>query len=255
MARTHAEPKLESTIQNALTAYCVGLGNPQLKIFSPKANQQGGRLRQFCADLVGVLDDARVILLEVKERDATGVLPEFRQDQHDMYLQFEHLGVPVAYVYNAINRLAYDVPFPMSSDWPVQTLQQIMRSIPSELPDQEPDIDAHVTLLDWLNKGGSGSALQAFGRALGAAVVQDPYQLRNGLLTLIYSVSNPTFAMLSSDDMREVYRLLNRPTLNKQHKQALSQILGASADVFNRYTSSPSLGNTPQPGRRHRPGP
>lgn len=57
----------------------------------------GAELPRYCADMVGLLGDADVILLEVKELECgRRILPAFDAEQHSDYLLLEHIGVPFA---------------------------------------------------------------------------------------------------------------------------------------------------------------
>jgi len=217
----------------------------------PKSNQQGESMRRYCADVVGLLDDASILLLEVKVHDFEAHnLPVFRQSQHEEYLRFEALGVPVGYAYNAIEDtdLACYAPMPQPLDAHIRTLRQINRSVPSELPNQHPNLQAHRTLLDWLMSDRGGAALETFGRALGTIRIEDPEQLRNGLLVLIYGVSRQSVAMMSADQADMVYRwLVNESTLSTRRHASLQRILGAADDVFDRFTRPARPSHRPRP--------
>lgn len=69
---TGKENKVQAAITGALEVYCSARS---LQLFPPYANQQGGQKRKYCADLLGVVDGADLIALEIKELNvATGEL-------------------------------------------------------------------------------------------------------------------------------------------------------------------------------------
>ncbi|MFZ6675450.1 hypothetical protein [Undibacterium sp. Xuan67W] len=141
---------VQAAITGALEVYCSTGGRPQFRQFPPFANQQGDRMRQYCGDLIGILDNARTILLEIKERECRyNMLNEFNQEQHEYNLRFEDLGVPFGYAYNQTleSDLEYN-KFPREVNWPEITLSQIKRATPHELPGKCPNVHEHKTLLD-----------------------------------------------------------------------------------------------------------
>ncbi|RJG04135.1 hypothetical protein [Noviherbaspirillum sedimenti] len=97
-------------------------------------------MRQYCGDLIGMLDNAQTILLEIKERECQyNILKEFDEVQFDHNVRFEDLGVPIAYAYNQVPNLEYN-KLPRASNWPEITLSQIKRATPRELPGTHPDL-------------------------------------------------------------------------------------------------------------------
>lgn len=226
------ENKVQAAISGALEVYCSELN---LQLFPPYANQQGGQKRKYCADLLGVVDGADLIALEVKELNAaTGELHAFDQDQHEVAKEFERLGVPLAYAYNAVETLPYH-EYPKPHDWVTQTLASVKRSKPTPLPGSVPDARSHQSLLDWLNGRHDSSGVDLFGRVHGAlAGVED---LRNGILVLLYSVPQQTVAALQSADILRTVKVLNEggSHLSQGHVELLQQLMGSSADVFERF--------------------
>lgn len=227
------ENKVQAAINGALEVYCNAAG-VELYLFPPFANQQGDGLRKYCADLVGMLNDSAVILLEIKELDyATRTLPEFRPDQHLSYLRLENLGVPIAYAYNKVHPLEYDKN-PRARNWPELTLSEINRSIPSQLPNQFPAITNHETLLDWIKNVKGGDVTNLFGKIHGA--IRAPSDLRNGVLVLLYGVTQKKLATLTRDQVLGVVDILSKDShLSSSKKKKLEGILGASADVFSQF--------------------
>lgn len=235
--------KSENVVQNAISAalevFCSGEDRPQIELFPPYPNQQGSGMRKYCADLVGMLGNSEVILLEIKELDCnTGILPAFDPKQHNDYLQFEKLGVPVAYAYNATQQLSY-YNRPREKDWPSITLSQVNRCAPSILPDKRPHLSAHSTLLDWLLSAIGRDSSESLGRISGA--FNRASELRNGALVLLYGVSTNTLASLTGDQFAEVISYLKKnPNLMPTHQAKLQAILGAEAAVFNGFVTTHS---------------
>ena len=57
---------VQTAIMAALGEYCR---ERNLHLVPPYANQQGKAMNQYCADVLGVMDGADLIALEVKELD------------------------------------------------------------------------------------------------------------------------------------------------------------------------------------------
>ncbi|CAB5681841.1 Uncharacterised protein [Comamonas aquatica] len=248
------ENVVEMAIMMALQEYCRGRN---LQQFRPVPRQQGEALRQYCGDLFGLMDDADLIALEIKELDvASGRLKAFNTDQHEAAKRFESLKVPLAYAYNSVsvNELAYH-QYPQPACWGATTLAAIKRSTPTPLPGPTPDLLQHETLLDWLNgkHGTDGSTL--FGRLHGK--IKSTRQLRNGVLVLLYSVEQSTLATMTEQDVVNVLNQLNQTQLGPRQQAKLEKILVESAKVFNAFQSPqpPTLpgqsgsgpSNTPRP--------
>lgn len=225
------ENKVQSAIAGALQVYCQ---NRSLHLFPPYANQQGDQLRKYCGDLLGLTDNADLIALEVKELDvARCVLPAFDHEQHEIAKQFESLGVPLAYAYNAVETLPYHQR-PQPLQWARLTLASIKRSMPTPLPGRAPDAQNHQSLLDWLNGPHGTNAADLFGRVHGALTAVD--DLRNGILILLYAVPQQTLAALAPADIIRTIKVLNSNShLSSSHRSLLQSLIGASADVFNRF--------------------
>lgn len=194
-------------------------------------------MRKYCADLVGLLGDAEIVLLEIKELDCSrGVLPAFDEQQHDAYLRLEQIGVPIAYAYNDQEKLAYHER-PRLGDWPIRTLNAVKRAVPSALPHAFPHVPQHGTLLDWLQAAQGRNAVDLFGRVHGA--IDAASDLRNGVLVLLYGVSQQTLATLTPQQVLKVLQCLDSSWLKPSQQQKLASILGASAQVFSDFTSPP----------------
>jgi hypothetical protein len=231
------ENKVQAAIMGALEVYCQ---TRSLQLFPPYANQQGGRMRQYCTDLIGVVEGADLIALEVKELNVdTGELHQFDQDQHEIAKEFETLGVPLAYAYNAVERLPYHER-PKPQDWAAQTLALVKRSAPTPLPGSLPDTRCHQSLLDWLNGSHGSLGVDLFGKLHG--MLEGVEDLRNGVLVLLYSVPQQTVAALQPVDIFRTVKTLRDQTshLTQQQFNLLEKLLGASADIFNRFLGSVS---------------
>jgi hypothetical protein len=240
------ENKIQSAIAGALQVYCQ---DRSLQLFPPYANQQGESLRKYCGDLFGLLDNADLIALEIKELDvAQGCFPAFDDTQHDIAMRFESLGVPLAYAYNAVETLPYHQR-PQPPGWARSTLASVKRSSPTPLPGRVPSANHHQSLLDWLNGPHGTNATDLFGRVHGAVTAVD--DLRNGILVLLYAVPEQTLAALVPDDIvRTVNVLRNNAHLSSRQKILLQNLMGASADVFHRFVSPvEQQESSPKPSR------
>ena len=228
---TGKENKVQAAIQAALQEYCRG---HSLQLFPPYANQQGSDLRKYCGDLFGLVDNADLIALEIKELDVErGVLPAFDPGQHEIAKQFERLGVPLAYAYAAAELPYYQFPHP--ERWAETTLAEVKRSPPTPLPNGTPDSPNHQSMLDWLNGAHGANAAGLFGRVHGA--VRSVDRLRNGILVLLYGVPAGTLAALSAEDILRVVNVLERsPNLTLADRAMLREVMAASADVFDRFS-------------------
>ena len=176
------------------------------------------------------------------------MLMEFKNEQHDYNLRFEELGVPIGYAYNetAETDLEYN-KFPRNIDWPAMTLSQIKRAAPSDLPGICPNVFEHNSLLDWLQEGSGADITELIGRMQGA--INCPGDLRNGVLVLLYGVSENVLTTLSASQLLEVVSYVsNNSTLKKQHMLKLQSILGAESAVFNGFRAPPAAApSTPDP--------
>jgi len=246
------ENLVQQAIAGALQVHC----NPKkLQIFQPYANQQGGKLHQYCGDLFGLMDGADMIALEVKELEvAQGTLKKFDANQHREAHEFAKLGVPLAYAYNAIEleQLPY-YRVPQPSDWSEKTLASINRSRPKPLPGPRPDVAGHQSLLDWLNASHAANGYELFGRLHGA--IKKVGDLRNGMLVLMYAVSTNTLATLTAAQVDIAVRTLTRGKANLDDAQRakLNFILQASDDVFKRFSPPPSAAPAPRSGQHASP--
>ncbi|MQA40667.1 hypothetical protein [Rugamonas aquatica] len=235
MAKSGKENLVQSAITLALQSYCSAPGRPQLRQFPPFANQQGAGMRKYCGDIVGLLDDAQALLLEVKERDCdSNLLREFDDNQFADNLVFEELGVPIAYVYNETATLEYYCWPRDEQTWPETTLRQVKRSPPTQLPGRSPAVSGHGSLLEWLGRQQGEDAAANFGRIHGA--ISGPDDLRNGMLILLYGVSQNEIAALKPAELKRVVGWLrNNSSLYPHHIQKLQTIFGESAAVFSSF--------------------
>ncbi|WP_248920054.1 hypothetical protein [Pseudomonas entomophila] len=232
---SRAENKVQTAIMLALHDYCNRNDMPRLELFPPYSNQQGSTLNKFCADLVGRLGHAKLILLEIKELDVdAGEFPAFRKHQHDENLRFEKLGVPLAYAYNTIEVLAYHED-PRPTDWVSCTLSSINRSVPSLLPGSAPDVGKHASLLAWLQGASGQDVSEGLGRIFGAFKSAD--QFRNGMLVLLHSIDENILTSLKGDELEMVMKTLEgKPSLSVKGQENLERLLGASASVFKAFS-------------------
>jgi hypothetical protein len=231
------ENVIQGAITDALAVYCA-TQEINLRQFPPYANQQGAGLRKYCADIVGMLGEAQILLLEIKEHDCElNFLPAFDEEQHQDNIWFQNAGVPIAYAYNAVAQLEYSKTN-RASNWPQVTLSQLNRAQPRELPGQSPSLGEHETLLDWLENARSEDVSEEFGRILGAAAAS-PENLRNGVLVLLHGVSERSLTALTPKQMKDVLGCLqNNSQLGPNHQTRLTRILGAEADIFNQWQTS-----------------
>lgn len=209
------ENELQDACKGALQAYF--LGKNKYVQFSPYSNQQSEDLNDtnlFVSDILGVLDDATLLLLEMKYYDVRAkALPEFRQAQFNKLLTLEQSGVPVAYCYNQVEDIAYFGP-QTDPRWPAQTLNQLMRSVPSRLPNEVPNIPDHQTLLDWIRtvpKDSGGNVFTLFTRILDRTLRAG--EVRNQALLLIFSHGLKQFISMDEQQMKEFARwIVDTPT-------------------------------------------
>ncbi|WP_313217915.1 hypothetical protein [Stenotrophomonas sp.] len=155
--------KQESLVQAAIMASLEVYGDRNAvhtDVFAPYANQQGYAGGKYPGDIIGLLDGARILLLEVKELDyltpIAPVLHQFNLGQFLQYYWLEQSGVPILYAYAARDEMPYFL-FPRRREWPYATLNRTRVSPPGELMDslanfiaKRPAIETHGNLLDWL---------------------------------------------------------------------------------------------------------
>lgn len=242
------ENLVQDAIKDALAVYCSKPGRPRLRQFSPFSNQQGAKLRQYCGDIVGMLDDGQALLLEIKERDCeANVLNQFRDPQFANNVRLQQLGVPIAYAYNEVPTLEYHRMPRDEESWPEITLQQVKRSAPIELPGRSPAVADHESLLEWLERQRGQDASANFGRIHGA--LKGIGSLRNGILVLLYGVSSNSIAALTPDELDQVVDWLSKnSSLYPRHLQKLHTLFGESAAVFNSFAKSqPASPSPPSP--------
>jgi len=217
-------------ITAALTAWCERMDINDLVLHTPYANQQGSRRRQYCADIVGLLGSAAVILLEVKYLpEARTTLSAFNPDQHEACIRLEELDIPIAYAYNACYPLAYHAK-PRPADWPKSTLCGIKRSPPRSLPSEQPSVDQHGTLYDWLQQAQGQDVSEALGSLHGA--VETCIDLRNGVLVLLYSPDKKQLAAMEAEDVLALVKdIRDDSSLSSSKRSRIEQLLGASSAI------------------------
>lgn len=241
---TGKENKIQAAIAGSLQVYCQ---HRNLQLFPPYSNQQGSSLHKYCGDLFGLLDNADLIALEIKELDVkSGRLFAFDPVQHEEAKRFEKLRIPLAYAYNTVEVLPYH-EYPQPGDWAAGTLNSIKRSLPTPLPNEIPNQGGHKTLLQWLNGKHRSDACTRLGKLHGALRTVD--ELRNGFLVLLYSVPQRKLATLSKDNVLDLVAELhkNRSSLPEQALEKLDRLLGESAEVFKMF-SNPNTSGTKPPG-------
>lgn len=232
------EADVQVAIIAALSAYCEDDG---LTLKPPYASQQNATRRGYCSDIIGLLGHSAVLLLEVKHLLPTGVLNAFDQPQYEECLQLERWGLPIAYAYDTDCPLAYHEPHPRRADWAAWTLQQIKRSVPSELPGKMPAINTHPTLKQWID-GARGEDVSALlGKAHGA--ITAAHDLRNGVLLLLYAPDSKDMAILQPDDLDIVVEeartlfedVRDKPRLRKTDLDRIERMLDASPQMIARF--------------------
>lgn len=244
------ENNVQMAITAALQVWCHS-DKRSLQLFPPYANQQGDLLKRYCADLLGIMEGADLIALEVKEYDTEkNVLTRFDQDQWESALFFETQKVPIAYAYNAVSKLAYH-KWPQPPDWPEQTLCQVKRSIPSQLESEQPKVQNHMSLLDWLNGSHSRDGAEFFGGFHG--VLESTDDFTNGIMVLLYSTESEKLATFTADELKRVVELLRgqQNNLNEAQLNTLKVMLNASADktsAWSKFQQKPSTFT--RPGRK-----
>lgn len=230
------EGEVQAAVISALSVFC-DRENKHFVFETPYSNQQGDEMRLYCADLVAVLGQSLTILLELKYLNtASGVLPRFDTQQFAEILKLSELGLPIGYAYNNVDELDYHDPN-RDVSWPATTLKQINRSIPQELPHEEPNITNHETLHSWLTWAMASNfgkpQAELFGKIVGAAL--RPKLLTNGVLTLLYGVKTATLYALKRDDLVMVYNYLKKhPRLKPLHEKRIANVLG-NADAFESF--------------------
>lgn len=246
MQKIGKENELQAAVIFALERYFQDREQHFLHL-APYANQQGPGLRKFCADILGVVDSAEILLLELKVLDpVSGRLRRFDDAQYQANLMLEGLGIPVAYAYNATQSLAYYERGLAPTFRAIQTLLGVNRAEPSLLPGVVPNVQAHGSLLAWLQaadeaRGFRTGGAEILGRILGEVNVW-PDKLRNGVLALIYAVDSDQLIAMDRDDLRRVYQALSGPhaALGQAHTSILERILGEAGRVVASRFQPPS---------------
>jgi hypothetical protein len=209
------ENEVQAAIRGALEAYAYSRGITA-QFFEPYANQQGAGPRRFAADLMGVLDNARVLMLEIKALDVHRyTLVSFNDSQHAACCALERVGLPIAYAFNGTERLGYYDRIRAPS-WPQDTLEAIHRAPPLLLPGPVP-ARSHPSLLRWLDSDQGTHVASELGGLLGAGATR-PRAWTNGALILVYA--------------RQANRLLSFGTTDAEE---LVSALRALAETDHRY--------------------
>lgn len=232
-----AENEVQSAIFASLQTYALSRGI-SAQVYEPYANQQGERMRLFGADLIAILDRARIVMLEVKALDVVeNELVRYRADQHAMCCRLEELNLPIAYAYNTRASLPY-FHDPQPEGWPRHTLAGIARARPSLLPDHQPAFD-HPSLLTWLEREDATNTDKAkeLGWLLGASRTR-PRALTNAAMLLIHSVPCATLLALPASEADALLDTLARsPVLDASGMSVVQRILGSAAEGFQLFAS------------------
>jgi hypothetical protein len=249
----YGENNIQMAIGQALQAWARDRRRG-MQLFPPYANQQGQQLRRYCSDLLGVMEGADLIALEVKEYDLQKkVLPQFDDEQYEAACFFADQGVPLAYAYNAVEKLAYhDRPQPF--EWPELTLRDVKRSLPRDLKSRHPLVNSHDSLLDWLEAQHTTDGIDLFGKTHGLLQATDDFT--NGILVLLYSGKSNKVASFTGDQLKQAVSLLqgNEAYLSNEQLTKLQEVLQASEDTMLAFslfqkppTQSTITGPKPKP--------
>lgn len=245
--RTQKENELQSAIIGALGAYCRDkkIRCSHLEYY---ANQQGDGVNRVCADFLATLNDSTLLLAETKVQE-NGNLIRFEEEQYIGNLIFEKFGFPIIYVYNTVLVMPYyDKPQP--DDFPILTLKATNYSKPSLLPDENPAIDKHSSLLEWLEQQpAKGDSTTRFARIF--AAIRSEGLLNNGLMMLIYGTSGVRY--LDQPTTNDLNTLIDTLTigatgkyLNKKQQRQLKHFLAEEALAFQSwiYAADPTVATT-----------
>jgi hypothetical protein len=237
--------KQESLVQAAIMASLEVYGDRNAvhtDVFAPYANQQGYTGNMYPGDIIGLLDGARILLLEVKELDydVTGspVLNQFDTLQYLQYYWLQQLGVPIQYAYAAQSEMPYFV-LQRRREWPYATLNRTHVSPPDTLMDslasivaKQPAIDAHDSLLDWLlnpPSASSGSALAAFGLLASSAA-----DLKASILIILTTAN--TLIAVPAEGMRAVLKkALKKPLPNEALQRKVEAARAAIQEQVDKH--------------------
>ncbi len=245
--RTQKENELQSAIIGALGAYCRDkrIRCSHLEYY---ANQQGDGVNRVCADFLATLNDSTLLLAETKVQE-NGNLIRFEAEQYIGNLIFEKFGFPIIYVYNTVLVMPYyDKPQP--DDFPMLTLKATNYSKPSLLPDENPAIDKHCNLLEWLEQQpAKGDSTTRFARIF--AAIRSEGLLNNGLMMLIYGTSGVKY--LDQPTTNDLNTLIDTLTicatgkyLNKKQQKQLEHFLAEEALAFQSWidAADPTVATT-----------
>lgn len=234
LTRRLGENEVQSAIRASLEVYADRHGFAA-QFFEPYANQQGAGPQRFGADLLGILDNSRVVMLEIKALD---VLPyrliHFDEDQHADCCDLEAFGVPIAYAFNATESLAY-YNLGRQPNWPIETLRDILRAQPTRLPGEAPDRH-HPSLLSWLESGTDTNVGEQLGGLLGGSAVR-PRVLTNAVLALVYSASAGRLMSFDPNHAQILINALNSlDILSARHERrrlSLFQSIAKAAELLH----------------------
>jgi hypothetical protein len=198
------ETDFTGRISRALEAYLI-IDNPERLdgICTPGPRRQNPENidYSYCADLIAQIDDARILLLEVKiHRPTTNSLPSYDAKQHTFLKAIEDFGVPVRYCYNST--------FAMSKMTFVQALASCRAPTPGQLKMENLRVkewEKHETLLSALNSLMS-DASEAFGAL---AVLTDA-----GFLERVHELNTKMLIFIAHVD-RDLVRVLDQEEVGK----------------------------------------
>jgi hypothetical protein len=226
------ENEVQGAIRGALEAYADRLGfNAQF--FEPYANQQGAGARRFGADLLAILDNSRILMLEIKALHVPPYkLINFDSGQHADCCDLEAFGIPIAYAFNASETLAYyDANRPRS--WPNDTLRAIHRAQPTQLPGEIP-VRSHPSLFSWLDSRGGSDVGEQLGWLLGGGAAR-PRVLTNAVMALVYSADAKQLLSFNPKDTKALFSAL---TSSASYQERRASLFKGSDNAFTQLRPS-----------------
>jgi len=255
------ENEVQAAIRGALEVYADRLGT-SAQFFEPYANQQGAMNQRFAADLLAILDNSRVLMLEVKALDIPSYkLRSFDPAQYAYCCALEDKGIPIAYAYNTTAHLAYYDVDRHQKSWPTNTLKAIHRAKPKILPGEAPYRD-HVSLLSWLVSNEGGGIARQLGWVLGSGAAR-PRALTNAAMALIYSAKRKKLLSFNPRDARSLISTLDsmtdrRTDINAQYASLLREFDQAFNECQHLSDTDSDTNNggkpRPPPRQRKKPG-
>ncbi|MDC6160142.1 hypothetical protein PPH93_00750 [Achromobacter xylosoxidans] len=233
------ENAIQSACMDALAVYFNAKGATYRQLWT-YANQQGDEANRFCADLVGVIDNATLLLMEFKALNhRTRNLEAFDQRQYEEAVKMQNANIPLVYCYDTVHPLPY-YEDPRPSNWPKGVLMAINATQPSLLKGKKPEISAHNTLLDWIKKITGelpGNRLQQFGEAIGCLM---PNMARNKLLAVLYSSQKKEALALNQDDIFNFHDWLRQQD-SAQHPKVSTEIKALQQAIKDGLRLTPKL--------------